>query len=368
MNHYENAANFTENLAVKILNEWGIECKRNNVTDITAVDIITTTGLKIDVQYSADFSAYGDFRLDIVSAFFPPSINKNRYYIYNKNCGILDNFCNKYGCQIVKHHINLGQGRAFKSGFNYFLGKYLSNDDIIGIIECDCDGQHILEDVNACAELLRKHPEDFIIGTRDFSSKNVPFRSRFGNKVTSFIFKVFCGLNITDTQTGLKGIPKAFISRLMETPGERFEYASSVLLETKKAGLKIVSFPIHTIYIDGNKTSHFNPLLDSIRIYSLIIKSFISSMSASVIDLLLFWLFVSVTKNKIYMYVMLSTYLAKIISCAYSYLVNKNLVFENRERGFPPLARWIILCILQATISGMLTFVLFLYIKIPEIA
>ena len=273
-----------------------------------------------------------------------------------------------YGCQIVKHHINLGQGRAFKSGFNYFLGKYLSNDDIIGIIECDCDGQHILEDVNACAELLRKHPEDFIIGTRDFSSKNVPFRSRFGNKVTSFIFKVFCGLNITDTQTGLKGIPKAFISRLMETPGERFEYASSVLLETKKAGLKIVSFPIHTIYIDGNKTSHFNPLLDSIRIYSLIIKSFISSMSASVIDLLLFWLFVSVTKNKIYMYVMLSTYLAKIISCAYSYLVNKNLVFENRERGFPPLARWIILCILQATISGMLTFVLFLYIKIPEIA
>ncbi len=111
MNHYENAANFTENLAVKILNEWGIECKRNNVTDITAVDIITTTGLKIDVQYSADFSAYGDFRLDIVSAFFPPSINKNRYYIYNKNCGILDNFCNKYGCQIVK------SGKIMQSGY-----------------------------------------------------------------------------------------------------------------------------------------------------------------------------------------------------------------------------------------------------------
>ena len=80
---------------------------------------------------------------------------------------------------------------------------------------------------------------------------------------------------------------------MLETPGERFEYANSVLLEPKKAGLKIVSFPIHALHIDGNKTSHFNPVLDSIRIYSLIIRSVVSRLSASIIDLLLFGLLVS---------------------------------------------------------------------------
>lgn len=30
----------------------------------------------------------------------------------------------KYGVELVKHYVNLGQGRAFKSAFNYFLGKW----------------------------------------------------------------------------------------------------------------------------------------------------------------------------------------------------------------------------------------------------
>lgn len=50
----------------------------------------------------------------------------------------------KYHCELVRHFVNLGQGRAFKSGFNYFMGKYYDRPDIIGIVECDCDGQHIL--------------------------------------------------------------------------------------------------------------------------------------------------------------------------------------------------------------------------------
>ena len=142
----------------------------------------------------------------------------------------------KYGVQIVRHYVNLGQGRAFKSAFNYFLGKYCSNADIIGVVECDCDGQHILKDVNQCAELLRSNPNDFILGVRNFDDKSIPFRSRFGNKMTNWVFRFLCGLNIKDTQTGLKGIPKNFIKVLIEAPGERFEYASSVLLKAKSGG------------------------------------------------------------------------------------------------------------------------------------
>lgn len=123
-----------------------------------------------------------------------------------------------------------------------------------------------MEDINRCAELLRRNPDKFILGIRDFLDKSIPFRSRFGNSCTSWVFKFFCGLDLKDTQTGLKGIPASFIPTLMETPGERFEYASSVLLKTKRQGVEILQFPIQTIYINGNETSHFNPLLDSVRI------------------------------------------------------------------------------------------------------
>lgn len=266
-----------------------------------------------------------------------------------------DKAVNQYGCQLVKHNVNLGQGRAFKSAFNYFIGKY-GEADVIGVVECDCDGQHIVEDVNRCAELLRNNPDKFILGVRNFDDKSIPFRSRFGNKCTNLVFKLFCGMDINDTQTGLKGIPADFVYKLIEAPGERFEYASSVLLETKKQGVEILQYPIQTIYINGNETSHFNPLLDSIRIYSLLLKYLLSSLSAFIVDILMFSVFLTITKKAIPdSYIIVSTYLAKIISCAYSFGVNKRLVFGNREKKLSIAVKYLILCAVQSSASGYLT-------------
>ncbi len=261
----------------------------------------------------------------------------------------------EYGCDVVRHNVNLGQGRAYKSGFNFYMGKYAS--DTIGIIQCDCDGQHDIEDINKCAELLRQNPEKFILGERSFDDKSIPFRSRFGNICTSLVFKLFCGLDIRDTQTGLKGIPVSFIPVLMETPGERFEYASSCLLETRKEGVEILKFPIKTIYLNGNETSHFNPLRDSIRIYSLIFKYLMSSLSAFIVDIVAFSLFLLVfEKLSPDHFIVLSTYAAKVISCTYTFFVNKNLVFSNQQGGLLSTAtKFVILCVVQSTLSGVLT-------------
>lgn len=266
-----------------------------------------------------------------------------------------DKAIHQYGCQLVRHNVNLGQGRAFKSAFNYFIGKF-GGGNTVGVVECDCDGQHVVEDVNRCAELLRDNPDKFILGIRNFNDKSIPFRSRFGNKCTSMIFKLFCGMDIDDTQTGLKGIPTGFIYKLIETPGERFEYASSVLLETKKQGVEILQFPIQTIYINGNETSHFNPLIDSIRIYSLLLKYLLSSLSAFIVDILMFSIFLTVTREALpNSYIIVSTYMAKVISCAYSFGVNKRLVFGNREKRLSIVAKFMVLCIVQSTLSGFLT-------------
>ena len=180
-----------------------------------------------------------------------------------------------FGCKIVSHSINLGQGRTYKTAFNYFLsetGKGGRFSQAVGIIQCDCDGQHHVDDIDRCAELLCANPGKFILGVRDFSDRAIPFRSRFGNRVTSFVFRIFAGMDLEDTQSGLRGIPAFFIPVLMEVPGERFEYASSCLLAAKKHKIEILQFPIRTIYINKNETSHFRPVKDSIRIYSLLFE------------------------------------------------------------------------------------------------
>lgn len=260
-----------------------------------------------------------------------------------------------YNCALVKHGVNLGQGRAYKSGFNYFLnncdqGGY---EGIVGLIQCDCDGQHVIEDINQCAELLRSNPDKFILGVRDFSDKKIPFRSRFGNKLTSVVFKVFCAMDIKDTQTGLKGIPRSLVESLMEVPGERFEYASSVLIEIQKQGVDILQFPIETIYINGNETSHFNPVVDSIRIYSLILRYLMSSLSSFVLDIILYSLFIGVFRNVFPAYnILISTYLSRVILCVYVFFFNKKAVFHSHEKLLPLAIKFFSLCVVQATVSG----------------
>lgn len=277
----------------------------------------------------------------------------------------------QYGCRVVSHSINLGQGRAYKTGFNYYLSESKWGgqfSDSIGVIQCDCDGQHCVEDINRCTKLLRSNPDKFILGVRDFSDKDIPLRSRFGNNSTSIVFKLFCGLNLKDTQTGLKGIPKSFIPCLMETPGERFEYASSVLLETKRKGVEILQFPIRTIYINENETSHFSPMRDSIRIYSLILKYLASSLSAFLVDIIAFSFFLSAAKGLfIHNYIIISAYLSKIISCTYTYVVNKNLGFKRKNGNIWAIAKYTALYIGQATASGFLTYTLVSVMNLNEV-
>lgn len=260
-----------------------------------------------------------------------------------------------FHCVIVSHSINLGQGRAYKSGFNYYLlqERYTNT---IGIVQCDCDGQHKIEDVRRCAELLRENPEKFILGVRNFKLKGIPFRSKIGNLFTSFVFQFFCGLNISDTQTGLKGIPRALIPILLEAPGERFEYASSVLLETQRSGRDILQYPIQTVYLDHNASSHFNPLWDSLRIYTLILKYLASSITSFVLDIGVYSLCIALLLNLTpTCYIILSTYFARIISCSYTFLVNKRFVFVNRSSSPTIPLKFTLIAILQATTSAAIT-------------
>ena len=174
------------------------------------------------------------------------------------------------GYLVIRNHKNLGKGRALKYGFNYILNEYPNVD---GVVTCDCDGQHKVADILKIAKKIKKDKDELILGVRRFKDKKIPLRSRFGNNITKFVFKTFVHLNISDTQTGLRGLNRNLMINFLGTSGERYEYETKVLIKCKQKDIKILEVPIETIYINNNETSHFNPIKDSIKIYRLFIYS-----------------------------------------------------------------------------------------------
>jgi glycosyltransferase involved in cell wall biosynthesis len=173
------------------------------------------------------------------------------------------------GCRVLDHEVNKGKGRALKTGFAHILDR---RPDVAGVVTVDGDGQHRSGDVAKCAEALQVHNDSLVLGVRDFGGKHVPLRSRIGNRVTSFIFRIVCGVRISDTQTGLRGISGQHLKNFCQVDGERFEYETNMLLAAGKTSIPICEVVIATVYLEGNASSHFRVLQDSVMIYRQIFR------------------------------------------------------------------------------------------------
>lgn len=260
----------------------------------------------------------------------------------------------QYNCKVLVHATNQGKGRAIKTALNYILTE---NPNIAGAITVDSDGQHSPEDIKKCCDALSNNQTHLILGCRDFYNKdaNIPFRSKVGNIITGKVLNMLCSINIRDTQTGLRGFSRDLMNILLNVEGERFEYEMNMLLDTKEYKIPIKQVPIKTIYIEENKSSHFNPLLDSFRIYSVFFKFVMSSFVSFLVDIIMFSIFVSLTKNFIPFYITFSAYIARAISSVVNYTINKNTVFKSKLNNKSTALKYIILCFAQITISGFST-------------
>lgn len=183
-----------------------------------------------------------------------------------------DELRERESCTVLVHPENRGKGAALKTAFKW----YTENRNGIGVVTVDGDGQHFPKDVSACCEKLSETGKT-VLGVRDFSLPDVPARSRFGNKLTSGIFRTLVGLRCSDTQTGLRAFPADILPLLLKISGDRYEYETNMLLYMKRFGLEFSEVKITTVYINENETSHFRPVRDSIRIYSLIFKFLFTS-------------------------------------------------------------------------------------------
>lgn len=238
------------------------------------------------------------------------------------------------GCVVLRHAVNLGKGRALKTGLNHFL---LHFPDGRGVVTVDADGQHTAQDAAAIAGAIAGHPKHLILGARTFSGK-VPLRSRAGNLVTRYLLGLLTGRRLRDTQSGLRGIPREAAPLLLSLEGERYEYEMNMLLEAPRAGFGIFEAPISTVYLDGNLSSHFNPLWDSMRIYFVLLRFCFSSLLAAAVDLGGFAAAYYLTGR-----LLGSLLAARLASSLLNFFLNKEFVFHSRVALAASLFRYYVL-------------------------
>lgn len=271
--------------------------------------------------------------------------------------------CEPYAT-VIGYDKNRGKGGALKYGLQY-IKEQLSN---VGyIVTADADGQHAVKDILACAEAVRTK-DCIILGTRGFTGK-VPLKSRLGNGLTRFAYAISCSAFLRDNQTGLRAFPSRDMDWMLLVEGDRYDYEINVLMSAGKRNFPIAEVPIETIYIENNRSSHFDPVRDTLRLHVKIwiasAGSVLSIFQAYLAAILCFYgeLFPNLRENV--WASMLLVLCCALFRTGMSFLINSCIFFMGRHRGRRTHLHHVLTVAVRFLIELVLFGLLFGLLKLP---
>ncbi len=163
--------------------------------------------------------------------------------------------------QQLSYQPNQGKGIALRKGFDYAIQQGFDY-----AITIDSDGQHYAKDLPTFADTLSQEPQAILIGSRNLNQKNIPTKSNFGNKFSSFWLWVETGIRLQDTQSGYRLYPIKAIQNYKFITG-RYEFEVEILVKAAWEGIKLMGIGIDVYYPPANeRISHFRPFRDFFRI------------------------------------------------------------------------------------------------------
>ncbi|MGD0868213.1 MAG: glycosyltransferase [Bryobacteraceae bacterium] len=246
------------------------------------------------------------------------------------------------GVQLLRHATNLGKGAALKTGINHAL---CTIPDLAGVVTADADGQHDPVDIERVAEALVVHPQSLVLGCRAFH-EDVPLRSRFGNILTSAVMHAMMGRKMADTQTGLRGLPASFALRTMKIEATGYEFELEMLIAAHQLGIGVVEESIRTIYEPGNRSSHFNPIVDSMKIYFVLLRFGSVSLLTALLDNLIFYL-----AYRHGGHILASQALGRLFAVSFNYSMVRSSVFYTHQPHRKVLPKYLLLVLASGTAS-----------------
>jgi glycosyltransferase involved in cell wall biosynthesis len=182
---------------------------------------------------------------------------------------LLSDFDNEECVTTINHKINHGYGGAIKSAIAECQTKYL--------VTMDCDGQHMVEDINNLLEQLIATDADMVVGSRR-GLKSASVSRSLGKRVIRFIIKQLMPLPIYDINSGMKLYRADLGKKYSKICPNSMAYSDVICLAFINKFHRVVEHPIsikerkmgqstvnmktafHTIYEIFNIIILFNPI------------------------------------------------------------------------------------------------------------
>lgn len=156
------------------------------------------------------------------------------------------------GAMVISHILNSGSGAATATGL-----RYAQRNDFDIASTSDADGQHDPKDVLKGVQILEENNFDLLIGSRLIDTTGMSRVKVLGNRGLSIFTMMLFGINVTDSQSGLRIFSKQSLSKLRwKTSG--YEFCSEMLWRADQLKLQIREFPIKAIYTDYSKSKGQN--------------------------------------------------------------------------------------------------------------
>lgn len=244
--------------------------------------------------------------------------------------------------RVLRHHQNLGKGAALKTGIAW-LQKALPG--LAGVVTADADGQHHPDDIERVAQALAEQPDRLVLGARGFEGR-VPPRSRVGNALSRLVMRAVVGQRLADTQTGLRGIPARLLPHLLGIEANGYEFELEMLIAARRLSVAVWEVPVRTIYQDGNRASHFSPLVDSMKVWFVLLRFASVSLATAVLDNVVFYLAWRRTGH-----ILAAQIMGRVLAVAFNYWMVRRSVFYSRQRHRAVLPRYLMLVLILGTVS-----------------
>ncbi len=163
------------------------------------------------------------------------------------------------GARVVAQPVNRGKGAALALAFRELFAAGFT-----GAVTLDADGQHLAEEI---PKLLAPAAAgaDLVLGVRDQLFAEMSAVRRAANRLSSRGISILAGRPLADIQTGFRFYSRRLIDAV-GLPEPRFEAESAVVVRAARRGFRIATVPVRLGFADGRVTSHYRPLLDSLRI------------------------------------------------------------------------------------------------------
>jgi glycosyltransferase involved in cell wall biosynthesis len=156
------------------------------------------------------------------------------------------------GAKVIEHILNTGAGGATATGLSY-----ANQNKFDFAVTMDSDGQHLPGDVIKGIKHAHKTNTDLSIGSRLIDTKGMSRVKVLGNKGLSYVTYVLFGINVTDSQSGLRVFSKKALSTLRwKTSG--YEFCSEMLWRASQLNLIIDEYPISAVYTEYSKAKGQN--------------------------------------------------------------------------------------------------------------